>query len=114
MHREVAMATADSPITVEKGVDVVLVTLADERILEDHQIKTLQEALLALADENAGKAIVLSFANVKFMSSAFLGLLVRLHKRTGELGSRLQLVNLDDKIRKVFEITQLTRVFDIS
>jgi anti-anti-sigma regulatory factor len=40
-------------------------------------------------------------------------LLVKIHKRVVEAGGRLQLFNLDPKIQKVFEITQLVRVFDI-
>jgi anti-anti-sigma factor len=48
------------------------------------------------------------------MSSAFLGLLVKVHKRVLELNGRLQLYNLDPKIHKVFEITKLVRIFDIA
>jgi anti-anti-sigma regulatory factor len=35
------------------------------------------------------------------------------HKRVIEAGGTLQLFNLDPKIQKVFEITQLVKVFDI-
>ena len=60
------------------------------------------------------RKLILNFENVRFMSSAFLGLLVKIHKRVIEMGGHLQLFNLDPKIQKVFEITQLTKVFDIA
>jgi anti-anti-sigma factor len=100
-------------ITVENGTDVTIVTFEEENILEDQQIRKLERALLPVIRENQQKRLVLNFAKVKFMSSAFLGLLVKVHKRIAEAGGRLQLYNLDPKIQKVFEITQLVKVFDI-
>jgi anti-sigma B factor antagonist len=47
------------------------------------------------------------------MSSAFLGLLVKIHKRVIEAGGDLQLCNLSPNLYKVFEITKLTKIFDI-
>jgi len=87
-------------INVENGTDVTIVTFEEENILEDQQIRKLERALLPVIRENQQKRLVLNFAKVKFMSSAFLG-------------GTLQLYNLDPKIQKVFEITQLVRIFDI-
>jgi anti-anti-sigma factor len=58
--------------------------------------------------------MVMNFANVRFMTSAMLGLLIRVHKRVTEHGGQLRLCNLEPSLRKVFEITQLTKIFDIS
>jgi anti-anti-sigma factor len=100
-------------INVENGRDVTIVTFEEENILEDQQIRKLERALLPVIRDNQQKRLVLNFVKVKFMSSAFLGLLVKVHKRVIEAGGHLQLYNLDPKIQKVFEITQLVRVFDI-
>ncbi|HNS23163.1 MAG TPA: STAS domain-containing protein [Sedimentisphaerales bacterium] len=100
-------------IVVERGTDVTIVTFEVETILEDQQIRKLERALLPVIRDNQDKRLVLNFLKVKFMSSAFLGLLVKVHKRVLEAGGRLQLFNLDPKIQKVFEITQLVKVFDI-
>ena len=108
------MKHEQSKIKVEYGIDVTLVTFADERIVDEDQIRKLQESFQAVIEKNDNKRLILNFANVKFMTSAFLGLLIRIHKKVCESGGRLQLSNLDSNIRKVFEITQLTKVFDIS
>ena len=108
------MGKEQAKIKVEYGIDVTLVTFADERIVDEDQIRKLQEAFQAVIEKNESKKLVLNFSNVQFMTSAFLGLLIRIHKKVLESGGRLQLSNLDSNIRKVFEITQLTKVFDIS
>ncbi|HSV99280.1 MAG TPA: STAS domain-containing protein [Sedimentisphaerales bacterium] len=100
-------------INVENGTDVTIVTFEEENILEDQQIRKLERALLPVIRDNQQKRLVLNFVKVKFMSSAFLGLLVKVHKRVIEVGGTLQLFNLDPKIQKVFEITQLVKIFDI-
>lgn len=100
-------------INVENGTDVTIVTFEEENILEDQQIRKLERVLLPVVRDNQQKRLVLNFLKVKFMSSAFLGLLVKVHKRVIEAGGTLQLYNLDPKIQKVFEITQLVKIFDI-
>jgi len=107
------MEQAEPKIKVEYGTDVTIATIEDENILEEHQIKRLEGALEPVITKNGPKRLVLNFENVRFMSSAFLGLLVKIHKRAIEAGGHLQLLNLDPKIYRVFQITQLTKVFDI-
>ena len=108
------MEQGQARIEVEYGMDVTFVTFTEEKILDEEQIKELREALEAVIEKNENKKLILNFVNVKFMTSAVLGLLVRIHKRVIELGGKLQLSNLDQNLRRVFEITQLTKVFDIS
>lgn len=110
----VSMESKEPKIRVEYGTEVSIVTFDDENILEEQQIKRLEQALLPVVQENEERKLILNFENVRFMSSAFLGLLVKVHKRAIEMGGHLQLFNLDPKIQKVFEITQLTKVFDIA
>lgn len=107
------MDPKEPKITIENGQDVTIVTLDEQNILEEQQIRRLERALMPVIAENEDKRLVLNFENVRFMSSASLGLLVKVHKRVTEQGGHLQLYNLDPKIYKVFEITKLTRIFDI-
>ncbi len=107
------MEPKESRVKIEYGTEVTIATFADESILEDVQIKNLEQALLPAVRRNEEKRLILNFENVRFMSSAFLGLLVKVHKRVIEAGGCLQLYNLDPRICKVFEITQLTKIFDI-
>jgi len=101
-------------IDVEFGMDVTFVTFEEEKILDEGQISRLQQAFESIIERNAEHKLILNFTNVKFMTSAVLGLLVRIHKKVAELGGTMQLSNLDSSLRRVFEITQLTKVFDIT
>jgi anti-sigma B factor antagonist len=103
-----------SIIEVEYGTDLTFVTLTNERIVDEKQIRELQESLDPVIEKNYDGRLVLNFINVKFMTSALLALLMRIHRRVFESGGQLQLSNLSSNLRTIFEITQLTKVFDIS
>ncbi len=107
------MDVNEPAITVGYGTDVTIATFNELTIIEEQQIRDLETELLVVVRNNGAKRLLLNFENVQFMSSAFLGLLVKVHKRVIEAGGALQLYNLDPKIHKIFEITKLTRVFDI-
>lgn len=107
------MEPNEPAITVGYGTDVTIATFNDVTILDEQQIRGLEAELLAAVANNGEKRLILDFENVQFMSSAFLGLLVKVHKRAIDAGGTLQLYNLDPKVHKIFEITKLTKIFDI-
>jgi anti-anti-sigma factor len=74
----------------------------------------LEDAIVPVINENSDGKLTLDFCHVQFMSSSVLGLLVKIHKKVCELGGHLKLLNVNANIYKVFEITQLTKIFDIS
>ena len=57
--------------------------------------------------------IVLDFVNVRFLSSAVLGLLIRISKKVYQKNGKLRLCSIYPKIFEVFKITRLDKVFDI-
>ena len=108
------MEQEPSRVKVEYGRDVTFVTFLDERIVDEEQIRQIKDALEPVIEKNRGGKLILNFSNVNFMTSALLGLLVRIHKNICELNGRLQLSNLDANLYRIFEITKLTKVFDIT
>ncbi|MHC4755975.1 MAG: STAS domain-containing protein [Planctomycetota bacterium] len=108
------MDSHQADISVEYGIDRTFVIFNSSEILEESQIKQLQEALRPVIEQNGVNKAILNFGNVKFMSSAFLGLLVRIRKWVAEAGGSLELCNIAPNIYKVFEITRLNNIFDIT
>lgn len=108
------MAAIKPRISVEYSENATIVTFTDERILKDKDIQALQELIMSVV-ESAGGGInlILNFRNVRFLSSAVLGLLMRISKRIYERDGQLRLCNIDPKIYEIFKITRLTRIFDI-
>ena len=107
--------TAIKPmISVEYTGNVTIVKFTDERILEEKDIKALQDSIMPIIESASGRInLVLDFGNVRFLSSAVLGLLIRISKRIYEYDGQLRLCSINPKIYEIFKITRLTKTFDI-
>lgn len=100
-------------ISVEYGKNATIIAFTNEKILEEKDILSLQESIMSVIDQSERINLVLDFANVKFLSSAVLGLLIRVSKKIYEHQGQLRLCNLNPKIYEIFKITRLTKTFDI-
>ncbi|HAL45375.1 MAG TPA: hypothetical protein DCP47_05590, partial [Phycisphaerales bacterium] len=58
--------------------DATVITITDEKILEDEDIKALEDSIIPLVEGPV--TIIIDFSNVRFLSSAVLGLLIRISK----------------------------------
>ncbi len=108
------MAAVKPMISVEYAGNATIVRFTDEKILEEKDIKALQDSILPIIESASGRInLVLDFGNVRFLSSAVLGLLIRISKRIYECEGQLKLCNISPKIYEIFKITRLTKTFDI-
>ncbi len=107
------MAQIRPRITVEYVDTVTIITFEDEKILEEIDIQAIQESIWKVLEQAEGINLILDFRNVKFLSSAVLGLLIRVSKKVYERDSQLRLCNINPKIYEIFKITRLTKIFDI-
>ena len=58
-------------------------------------------------------SLVIDFAELDYISSAGLGVLLGAQKRLGESGSSLKLVSMNKHIREIFRIAGFDRIFEI-
>jgi anti-sigma B factor antagonist len=100
-------------ITVSYEDTATIVTFTDEKILEEKDVRQLEQSLASLIEQAEGIVLVLDFSNVRFMSSAVLGLLIKVSKRVYEREGKLALCAIGPKIYEIFKITRLTKIFDI-
>ena len=108
------MAAIKPRISVKYAGSATVVSFRDEKILEERDIKELQESLMSVIESASGKiSLILDFGNVRFLSSAVLGLLIRVRRRIYEQEGQLRLCNINPKIYEIFKITRLTKTFDI-
>ncbi len=98
-HIEERTAGAVSIVSVAGEIDVATAPQLQERLHE----------LIASGHAN----VVVDLLAVTFLDSTALGVLVGALKRCRERGGELQLVVVDPRIVKIFEITGLTTVFPI-
>ena len=107
------MAEVKPRISIEYTENAVIATFTDAKILEEKDIRALQETLMPLIEEVEAVNLVLVFCNVEFLSSAVLGLLIRVSKKVYERDGQLKLCNISPRIYEVFKITRLNKIFDI-
>ena len=108
------MAAIKPMINVEYLGKATIVRFTDEKILEEKDIQNLQDSILPMIESASGGInLILDFGNVQYLSSAVLGLLIRISKRIYEYDGVLRLCNINPKIYEIFKITRLTKTFDI-
>lgn len=107
------MAVIRPRISVEYAKSATIVTFVDEKILEEMDIQALQDSVMSVIEEAERINLILDFCNVRFLSSAVLGLLMRISKKVYEGEGQLRLCNIGPRIYEIFNITRLTKIFDI-
>jgi anti-sigma B factor antagonist len=110
---EIIMAEIKPRISVQYVEDATIVTFVDEKILEEMDIQALQASIMSVVEEVERINLILNFSNVQFLSSAVLGLLMRISKKVYERGGQLKLCNISPRIYEIFKITRLNQIFDI-
>jgi anti-sigma B factor antagonist len=107
------MGTLKPRIRVEYTNNATIIAFVNERILEETDIQELQASIMSVVEQGEQINLILDFSNVRFLSSAVLGLLLRISKRVYEKDGRLRLCSINPKIYQIFKITRLTKIFDI-
>jgi len=107
------MASIKPRISVEYAENATIVTFTDEKILEEKDVQALQESIMSVIEQAERINLILDFCNVRFLSSAVLGLLIRISKKVYERDGQLKLCSINPNIYKIFKITRLTKIFDM-
>lgn len=94
---------------VEQDLTTTLV-LAGE--IDAYTAPKLKEALLPLT-QKAGVMVIVDLEKVNYMDSTGLGVFISALKSTKEYNSELKLVQLQDRVRRLFEITSLDSIITI-
>ena len=63
--------------------------------------------------DTVAEARVVDFANLEYISSAGLGVLLKTQKRLAETGAGLKIVNVNNHIHDVFRYSGFNAIFDI-
>ncbi|WP_082235561.1 STAS domain-containing protein [Halobacillus massiliensis] len=72
----------------------------------------LKDTLLPLTKEN-GQTVEVDLQDVNYMDSTGLGVFISALKSTKEHDTSLKLVNMQDRVYRLFKITGLTEIMDI-
>ena len=59
------------------------------------------------------KKVLVDFSNVSYIDSSGLATLIEMFQRLKKIGGALRFSNLDQKVKNVFEVTKLHKLFEI-
>lgn len=107
------MADTSQRLNVTDHKDVKVVDFVESKILDEANINEIGQHLLGLAQTVDRPKILLDFANVDHLSSAALGMLIKVNNLIKTQNGQLRLVNIRPAIMEVFEITKLNKMFKI-
>ena len=107
------MSQQRSHLTVTESDSVCVVQFSDRKILEEISISEIGEELYSLVEGKEGVKLLLSFKNVEHLSSAALGVLIKLEKEVAAVHGTLKLSDISPQILEVFKITRLNKLFSI-
>ncbi|ASB90940.1 anti-sigma factor antagonist [Bacillus sonorensis] len=97
-------------VDTKKNDHVIEVNVAGE--IDVHSAPALREQLMPLAEE--GRDLRVCLEDVSYMDSTGLGVFVAIYKAVNKTGGSLVLENLSDRLIRLFDITGLKDIIDIS
>ncbi len=113
LRSKTPMEQPSTHLRIKKSDRVSVVEFADRKILEELSIQEISDELNELVEAEPGIRILLNFKNVDHLSSAALGMLIKLNGKIKDQSGLLKLSDINRQIFEVFKITRLNKVFDI-
>jgi anti-anti-sigma factor len=102
-----------SVISYGEQETVGIITIEQARLLDDANLRSLQQEITELVGSIEVKKVVLDFRLVEFVGSAGLGMLIRIKKRCTERGISLRLCSIEQTVAEAIRITGLDQLFQI-
>ncbi len=103
----------DGIIRASQVGSVLVVSFQRGRIREEREILKALEDLGKKIETNLRLKLLLNLENVEYLSSAGLGNLVGLLKKSRRSGGVFKLCNMQESILELFEVMRLTKIFEI-
>jgi len=96
---------------VRRKGDAVIATLRGE--IDLHNSPPVRTALLKLLDESKPAKLVLNLADVPYMDSSAIAVLVEALQRLRKTGGKIYLTDLQPRVKGLLEIARLDSIFSV-
>lgn len=91
--------------------EAIIITLEGDLIGENVGPDILEVVNHGIEDKL--KKIILDLEGIRYMNSSGIGVLITVHSKMKNIGGEVILVNPNEQITKVLDLTKLTQVFTI-
>ena len=82
--------------------------------LDHHLADEMREVIDEIIDERGVNRVIIDFSKVGFMDSAGIGLLIGRYKFANMLGARLEISNLTQSVRRIFEMSGILKLIPVT
>ncbi len=106
-------AKKDGNVQMNAVGNVVVVNFHRGRIREEREILKALEELGKYIESHPNANVLLNLENIEYLSSAGLGNLVGLLKKSRRSNGHFKLCRLQEPIFELFEVMRLTKIFEI-
>jgi anti-anti-sigma factor len=109
------MSMADYQHITYKNVDGVAVVNFMETVamFDGDKVREVGNELLDLVESKRFSKLVLNLSNARFVSSAMLAHLVKLHRKAQEVKGKIRLCCLRPVIMDAFKVSNFDKIFEI-
>ena len=90
---------------------LLIFKMTDE--IDDHSVQKIRRKADYEMERYMPKRIVFDFDSVTFMDSAGIGLLIGRYKFSNMLGASLEISNLTQSVRRIFEMSGILKLIPI-
>lgn len=97
-------------IKTTETAEVLTVTIEGD--VELLSIAMSKNQLMKIARDTK-KDIELNLAEVNYIDSSGIGLLISMHKLQSEKGKKLKLINLNQRVKEIIRLTSVDNIFNI-
>lgn len=104
---------APSYLKIHAGERTLFVSFDRPALIDTAVVTEIGNQLFAAQDARPDLYLILSFAGVQGVSSAMLGKLITLHRRTQRAGRRLALCEMESVVHEMFSSSRLGDYFTI-
>jgi len=107
------MSMAGPKIDIQTLGDVTVVSFPETTLLDTMAADHFGREIYRVLEAGVRTGLVIDFANVRFLSSPTLGVLVSLSRRAKRSGTRVVLAAVPSEFAAVFKVTDLLKFFEM-
>lgn len=97
--------------SVKKSGDVAILEILKQEITM-YEIDKVKKEFSEIIEKDS-KNLLVNFKKLEFISSLVIAALVYIHKKVKEKSGRLKFCELNPKVKEIFEVTDLDKVFEV-
>ena len=81
--------------------------------LDNHQTEKIRNRADYEIQRFMPERVIIDFKSVNFMDSAGIGLIIGRYKQVSAMGGKLELINVSEKIKKIFDMAGILKIIPI-